>query len=205
MARKALDDTVLRAPIAGVVSQRLAQPGERAAVDARIVEIVDLSRLELEASVDAANSVAIRVGQAAQLRIEGSSQTMNETINAKVVRINPSTVAGSRAVMVYLSVASQVGLRQGLFAQGTLAMGKQNVLAVPLTAVRTDKPEPYVQMVVDNKVQHKAVTLGGRSELQGEIWVRIDGVAADSTVLAGSVGALREGSVITTTTTAKGQ
>lgn len=205
VARKALDDTVLRAPIAGVVSQRLAQPGERAAVDARIVEIVDLSRLELEASVDAANSVAIRIGQAAQLRIEGSSQTMNETINAKVVRINPSTVAGSRAVMVYLSVASQVGLRQGLFAQGTLAMGKQNVLAVPLTAVRTDKPEPYVQMVVDNKVQHKAVTLGGRSELQGEIWVRIDGVAADSTVLAGSVGALREGSVITTTTTAKGQ
>ncbi len=196
VARKALEDTVLRAPIAGVVSQRLAQPGERVAIDTRIIEIVDLSRLELEASVDAASSVAIRMGQSAQLRIEGSDQT----INAKVVRINPSTVAGSRAVMVYLAVVPQSGLRQGLFAQGTLAMGQHNVLAVPLSAVRTDKPEPYVQVLVDNKVQHKSVTLGGRSELKGEMWVRIDGVAADSIVLAGSVGTLQQGSLIATAT-----
>lgn len=192
VAQKALDDTILRTPIGGVVSQRLAQPGERVAIDARIVEIVDLSHLELEASVDAANSLAIRIGQAAQLQIEGS----NQTINAKVVRINPSTVAGSRAVMVYLVVVPQAGLRQGLFAQGTLAMGKQNVLAVPLSAVRTDKASPYVQKVVNNKVQHQTVKLGERSELKGEAWVRIDGVAQDSTVLAGSVGVLREGSLI---------
>ncbi len=64
LAKKAVDDTVLRAPIAGVVSQRLAQPGERIGVDARVVEIVDLSRLELEASLSAADSVQVRVGQA---------------------------------------------------------------------------------------------------------------------------------------------
>ena len=61
IARKSLDDGVLRAPISGQIAQRLTQPGERAAVDARIVEIVDLSKLELEASVGAAESLQLQV------------------------------------------------------------------------------------------------------------------------------------------------
>ena len=67
--RKAQDDTVLRAPISGWVSQRLAQPGERVAVDARIVEIVDLRQLELEASLSAADSLQVRVGQTANVSL----------------------------------------------------------------------------------------------------------------------------------------
>ena len=94
VAAKSVEDTVLKSPISGQISQRLAQPGERVAVDTRIAEVVDLSRLELEASLGAQESLAVRIGQSAALQIEGSGQT----IAAKVVRINPSAQAGSRSV-----------------------------------------------------------------------------------------------------------
>jgi len=192
VATKSLMDTVLRAPIAGLISQRLAQPGERVGIDARIVEIVDLSRLELEASLSASESLAVRVGQSAVLQIEGAAKP----VKARVVRVNPSAVAGSRAVLVYLAVEATPGLRQGLFAQGTLGTDRLQALAVPLNAVRTDKPEPYVQLVSQQKVVHQTVEMGARGEVDGQTMVAIKGVPENATLVAGSVGTLRDGSAV---------
>ena len=189
VARKSASDTRLLAPISGQISQRLAQPGERVAVDARIVEIVDVSRLEIEATLSAADSLDVRIGQEAQLQIEGGPQP----VTARVVRINPSTQAGSRSVLVYLGLASTEGLRQGLFAQGTLGTAKLTALAVPVSAVRTDKPAPYVQLVDQQQVKHQTVTLGERGEAGGQPMVAVTGVAENSVVLAGTIGTLREG------------
>ena len=192
VARKSVDDTVLRAPITGIVSQRLAQPGERVAIDGRVVEIVDLGRLELEATLSAADSVAVRVGQDAVLQIEGSGRP----IAAKVVRINPSAQAGSRGVLAYLALADATGLRQGLFAQGTLATGAASGVAVPLSAVRTDKPAPYVQLVEQDKVAHRPVQTGARGEAGKETWVAVQGLQAGAVVIKGHVGTVREGTAV---------
>ena len=100
IAKKAMLDTVLRSPISGVVSQRLAQPGERVGVDTRVVEIIDLNRMELEANIGAADALNVKVGQTAMLQIEGSSAT----VSSQVVRINPNTQAGSRNVLVYFKI-----------------------------------------------------------------------------------------------------
>jgi RND family efflux transporter MFP subunit len=193
VATKSLDDTVLRAPIAGQIAQRLSQPGERVAIDARVVEIVDVSRMELEASLSAADSLSVKVGQTAQLTVEGSSKPLA----AKVARVNPSAVAGSRAVLAYLAVEPGAGLRQGLFAQGNLATGSLRSLAVPLNAVRTDKPLPYVQWINKGQVAHASVTLGARGEAAGVTMVGVAGVAENSEVLNGTVGPVREGTLVT--------
>ena len=199
IATKSLDDTVLRAPISGQISQRMAQPGERVGIDARIVEIIDLSRLELEASVGATDSMNVGLGQTAILQIEGTANP----VRAKVVRINPSAVAGSRAVQVYLGVEPRVGLRQGLFAQGMLGIAQVKTLAVPVNAVRTDKPQPYVQLVSGQEIHHQTVELGARGEVDDKAMVEIKGVPEDSIVLSGTVGILREGSKISLSPTGK--
>ena len=192
LAKRSLDDTVLKSPISGQVAQRLAQPGERVGVEARVLEVVDLSRIELEATLSAADSVNVRVGQAASLNVEGVPQALA----AQVARINPSAQAGSRGVLVYLALQNPAGLRQGLFAQGVLGTGKQQVASLPVSAVRTDKPAPYVQVVENAAVVHKPVTLGNRGESDGEMMVAISGVADGSQVLQGNVGQLREGTLV---------
>ncbi len=192
LASKALQDTVLRAPITGQVAQRLAQNGERLAVDGRVVEIVDLSRIELEASLSPADSLRLRLGQTGEVRVEGASNPLQ----AKVVRINPSATAGSRAVLAYLELPPAEGLRQGLFAQGTLVTGDTEAPVLPLDAVRTDKPQPYVQLVRDGKVVHQGVTPGARGQAAGQTLVEVPGLATGTLVLAGATGVLREGTPV---------
>ena len=199
VAAKALEDTVLRSPLGGLVSQRLAQPGERVSPEARIVEVVDLSRIELEASLSAAESMDLRLGQSAVLQIEGSAKP----VHARVVRIN--AVAGSRAVIAYLAVDPAPGLRQGLFAQGTLSTGRLQTLVVPLSAVRTDKPQPYVQLVDKQQVRHQTVELGAHGEIDGQVVVAIKGVGEGVGVVSGSVGPLRDGTAVRFTPAASGK
>lgn len=197
VAVKSVDDTVLRTPISGQVSQRLAQAGERVGVDAKIVEVVDLSRLELEATLSATDSLNVQVGQRAELQIEGSRQP----VSARVVRINPSAQAGSRSVLAYLAIENTPGigestavpLRQGLFAQGTLGTLRAHMLAVPVSAVRTDKPAPYVQAIENGQVVHRAVEPGARGASGNEAVVAIKGIAENTLVIRGEIPALREG------------
>jgi hypothetical protein len=124
--------------------------------------------------------------------VEGS----NQPVQATVVRVNPSTVAGSRSVLVYLAVAATPGLRQGLYAQGALRTGQVTALALPLDAVRTDKPQPYVQQILNGKVAHQTVTPGATGELAGVAMVEVKGLPEGAEVLVGAVGALREGSLV---------
>ncbi len=196
IAKKAMLDTVLRSPISGVVSQRLAQPGERVGVDTRVVEIIDINRMELEANISAADALNVKVGQTAVLQIEGSAVP----VSSKVVRINPNTQTGSRNVLVYFSIANAgttANLRQGLFVQGSLGTATVSALTVPLSAVRTDKPAPYVQVLDGNVVKHVPVEMAQRGEVitagRSETVVAIKGIAESTQVLVGALGTVREG------------
>ena len=197
LARKARSDSVLIAPIAGIVSQRLAQVGERVAVDTKLIEIVDLSRIELEAAIAPEDVGGVQIGQAARLMVDG----LTEPVVAKVARINPSTQSGTRAVMVYLALAPQPGLRQGLFARGSIEAQRRRSLVVPLSAVRVDQALPYVLEVVSGKVVQRGVTLGlrGDAEFDGRLDSAVEivkGLADGATVLRGSAGMVRDGTAV---------
>lgn len=207
LARKAVRDSEIRAPISGLVSQRLVQPGERVSVDARLLEIVDLSRLELEAAVAPEDVLNLRVGQAAQVQVDG----LATAVPARVARINPSAQSGTRSVTAYLRLepdtATAGGLRQGLFARGTVRLQQRQALVVPVSALRLDQALPYVLVVDAGAAQSRNVKTGGRGEVlidgRGESAVEItEGVAEGALVLRGTVGNLRPGTKVAVAATA---
>jgi membrane fusion protein (multidrug efflux system) len=194
LARKSRADALLLAPISGQVSQRLAQPGERVAVDGRILEIVDLSQLELEAALAPQDVALLQPGALAQLQVDG----LAAPVPARVARINPATTAGARTVTAYLSVTPQPGLRQGLFAQGRVVLGQFNALALPASALHRDQPEPYVLLLEGGQARQRTVKplRSGLSD-PGEPWVEVTGSLADgAVVLAGRVGTVRPGTPV---------
>ena len=190
LARKSRSDAILTAPINGTVAQRLAQPGERVALDGRIVEIVDLSRLELEAAIAPQDLAALRLGARARLVVEGST----ETVPATVARLNPSAQAGSRTVLAYLAVAPHPSLRNGLFTRGVIDLEQRVALAIPLSAVRTDQSQPYALRIAGSQARQQPLTLGLRGMANDVAMVEVlSGLAEGDRVLAASTGLVPDG------------
>jgi len=190
VARKSLGDAVLVAPFSGIVSLRHAQPGERVALDAKVVSIVDLSRLQLEASVPPAAIGQVQVGQAMTFRVEGFGE---REFAGSIERINPAATAGSRSISVYAVIDNREGLlRGGMFAQGALTLSRvDNALAVPASAVREEIGQTFVYVIEDGRVKKRNVKVGP-PDAAGRVQV-MDGLAAGDRIVRANLGSLREG------------
>lgn len=208
-AHKTVEDTVLRSPINGTVARRFVHNGERVSVQAPVLEVVDGRQLEIHAQVTPAQSLQLRVDQSAQIWLShDGKQTASEA--AQVQRIAPTAQAGTRSVAVYLGVLPQAptspgspGLRPGMFVQGQVLVQQSMQLAAPMSAVRTDQPEPYVQVLqsveghASWQVGHRTVRLGPQFVHEAVQWVTlVHGVHAGDKLLASSAGGLRSGSMV---------
>ncbi|MFZ6732990.1 efflux RND transporter periplasmic adaptor subunit [Undibacterium sp. Ji42W] len=200
VAQKALADTVIRAPISGMISNRMVQPGEKISPDNRLLDVVDLRMLEMEAPVPTQDIASIKIGQPVQLKIEG----VPAAVDGKVVRINPATTAGSRSIMAYVQVANpDTILRAGMFGEAQLVVDKKSeVLTVPETAIQYEGEQAFVYAIENNVLQQKPVKLGLRGESQGKPVVEIaSGLAPQAKIVKANLGRLRAGVAVKMITT----
>ena len=197
VAKKALEDTIVRAPIAGVVAQRLAQPGERVAVDGKILALVDLAELEVEAAVPAGDIPAIRVGQEVSFAVEGFE---GREFKGRVDRIAPAAMSGSRSIMVYAVLPNREGaLRAGMFAKGAVTLEKRTeVWVLPLSAIHEGPDGAYVYRYADGTIARVPVRLGLRDEAEGTVEI-VSGIDGPTQVVKANLGALREGAPVRVT------
>lgn len=192
LVMKSLNDTVLRTPISGLVSVRHVQPGEKVAADAKLLDIVNLQKLELEAAVPASDIAQVAIGQPVELHIEGQPGT----VMGKVARINPAAQTDSRSVPVYVQLANpEQRLRVGMFAEAQLVLASRTgVLALPSQALRHEGGTTYVFAIENGKIVRRTVTPGTSGLSSGERRVEIvAGLAPGAQVIRADMGNLQPG------------
>ena len=194
MARIALADTVIHAPLAGAVSKRHVQAGEKVAPDMPVFTIVNLAELTLEANVPAAEIPRIKAGQEVRFKVDGFQ---NRAFVGTVARINPTTEAGSRSMLVYISVNNADGaLRGGMFAKGTITTEKSaRMPLLPLAALRKENGQDVVYTVEAGKVVARPVKLGLRNEDEGMAEVTA-GLAPGASVIVAKLDGVKPGNKV---------
>lgn len=191
LARNALRDARITAPMRGVVAKRHVQVGERVSPDAPIYTIVDLSELELQAPVPASDVPLLQPGMSVELAVDGFA---GERFAGRIGRINPATEAGTRSILIYVQLPNAGGrLKAGMFANGEVQLAATKpVPTLPSAALRKENGETYAWLVEDGKLSRHAVLTGQTDETAGRVEIR-QGIPQGAWVLAGKFDLIKEG------------
>lgn len=192
LTRKILGDTIIRAPISGVVSSRTVQPGERVPIDSRLLDVVDLSKMEMETGVPASDIVNVSLGQEVVTRIEGVAAP----VVGKVVRINPSTQSGSRSVLIYVQIENpDARLKAGMFGEAQLTLQKKNgVLTVPQSAVQASNGKATIYAIESGVLTQRPVKLGMKGlDNDGPAVEVLDGLTEGMQIVRTNLGNMATG------------
>jgi membrane fusion protein (multidrug efflux system) len=191
LAKNALRDAVVTAPLSGIVAKRHVQPGEKVSFDAPLVTIVDLAQMELQAMVPANDIPELVIGMKVDLMIDGFGE---RHFTGTIDRINPTTEAGTRAILVFIHIPNPDGaLRGGMFGTGkvTLAAGAP-VPTLPAIAIRTEAGQNFVWTIEKGKLARRIVTLGRRDDTVGRIEIKTS-LPPDVPILAAPFDNLKAG------------
>lgn len=185
-------EAALAAPISGIVGKRHVVPGEKVSAEQPIFTVVDLTTLELAATVATHEVSLLRVGQSVQVRIEGNAQP----VTGRIDRIAPAAEAGTRAIGVVVTLANaDERLRAGQYAEASVEHGDPQLrLSVPLTAIGQASGQDFVWTIEAGALVRRIVITGRQDPASGRAEV-LQGLTAQAQVLAARFDNLREGAL----------
>jgi multidrug efflux pump subunit AcrA (membrane-fusion protein) len=180
LARKALEDTMIRAPFAGYVSARPIAVGQYVALTARIATIVLITPIKLELQVPELNAPQMKLSSEVEASVPGYP---GRVFRGKVTGINPAIDTNSRTFTVIAEFANaDLALKPGMFATARILLPGSSVgIFVPRNAVTTDATTSSSQLffIRDGKARVAVVQLG---MIDGDMVQILSGLAADAVV-----------------------
>jgi RND family efflux transporter MFP subunit len=206
VSQKSLDDTVVRAPFAGVITVKAAQVGEIVSplsagggfTRTGIGTIVDMDSLEIEVDVNESFIGRVRPGQPASAKLNAYPDW---EIPAEVIAIIPTADRSKATVKVRVGfkqkgdprVLPDMGVRVSFLSAaptpGTENSPKPGVL-VPAEAVQTNGENGVAWVIRDDKLERRALKLGARN---GNNVTVMAGLSAGERVAVGDSAKFKDG------------
>ena len=194
IAAQQLSRTEIRAPFAGRVAKRLADPGAMLVNGTAVFTFVDDSVLEFKAPVPSAHYGKAKLGAKVDVQVDALGASH---VEGRLARVSPLVEERTRSFEVTVEVPGQAGLVGGLFARATVTVGKvEAALVVPPGALQRDGAETGAAqtfVVKDGKAERRSVTLG--VETPDAIQVT-QGLAAGDAVVLDPPAALASGAPV---------
>jgi RND family efflux transporter MFP subunit len=131
-ARTSLGYARIRAPFAGVMTEKKADAGTLASPGMPIFTIEDTRSYRLEVTVDESDIRAVHIGQVTPVTIDALENTQ---LSGKVVQIVPAADPASRSFLVKVELPADVHLHSGLFGRASFQRGERPALLIPRTSV----------------------------------------------------------------------
>ncbi len=176
-ARTALSFAEIRAPIAGRVVERLAEPGDMATPAAPLVRLYDATDLRLEADVRESLAGGLAKGQTVQARVEA----LGETFTTRVDEIVPTADPGSRSFLVKVGLPPHPRLYPGMFGRLLIPAGTTRRLYIPAGAVGRVGQLEMVMVEIGDGAVRRFVRTGIRTP-DGQVEI-LSGLAPGERVL----------------------
>jgi RND family efflux transporter MFP subunit len=189
LAQKKLNDAVIRAPIAGAVSERLVQPGEFIKEDTPVITLVQMDPLKVSTAAQEKYAGVIKAGMAIQFSVESYPK---DTFRGRIVSVSPAVDQSTRTFAVEAELPNpDHRLKPGFFAKGViLTHVDASVIAAPDDAVSTLAGVSTAFVVENGKVRPQTVTIGVH---QGDLIEIVDGLRGGETLATSNLRQLSAG------------
>jgi RND family efflux transporter MFP subunit len=194
LAQKKLNDAIVRAPVAGSVSERLVQPGEYIRENTPVATIVQMNPLKLKTAIQEKNAGVIKAAQPVDFIVEAFPERV---FHGKVQYVSPAVDQTTRTFPVEVLVENgDRTLKPGFFAKGSvLTRIDDDVMAAPDDAVSTLAGVSTVYVIEEGKARQQQVTLGAR---QGDVVEIVEGLKGQEILATSNVNQLATGTNVTT-------
>lgn len=196
-ARRNLELTTLRAPMAGVVTRLSATIGTGVDAGQIIVELADPDAIDALLLLSLADASRARTGQSVVL-YEGSAAEGTPTVRGRVADVAATVDSANQGVVARVELAPSRGtVRIGETLFGRITVGEHpGAVVIPLDALVPDGEEFRVFVVdAEGTALARGVTVGGRSD--HDAWIRTGLKAGERVVTKGAYGVSDSSKVVT--------